>query len=243
MMSTGCADIRLDTNSTVVLLSGRSATESDGGPRLSSLVLLGAWCHPRWRCAVRSGIVTTPHAPTFIPVEVCSSVGLDPATPLDQCMNAVKADVAKDGVAAPAADAAGLQKVVEGAKAHGIDLKVVVMEKSPPIDTPLRDIATEIGHANPDSTVLVLSPGWAGTYSTTYDRVLLEAGQDVAKTAPTPVVGAQAFVDQLQTPDFPWIGLTIALVLGVATAAVLTRVLQLRATRSRNSKTTAELDK
>jgi len=243
MMSTGCADIRLDTNSTVVLLSGRFAFGSDGGPRLSSLVLLGAWCHPRCHLAVRSGIVTTPHAPTFIPVEVCSSVGLDPATPLDQCMNAVKADVAKDGVAAPAADAAGLLKVVDGAKAHGIDLKVVVMEKSPPIDTPLRDIATEIGHANPGSTVLVLSPGWAGTYSTTYDRVLLEAGQDVAKTAPTPVVGAQAFVDQLQTPDFPWMGLTIALVVGVAAAAVLTRVLQLRARHSQNAEIAAELHK
>ena len=117
------------------------------------------------------------------------------------------------------------------------------MEKSPPIDTPLRDIATEIGHTNPGSTVLVLSPGWAGTYSTTYDRVLLEAGQDVAKTAPTPVVGAQAFVDQLQTPDFPWIGLTIALVLGVAGAAVLTRVLQLTAKRSRNTEMTAEQGK
>ena len=184
--------------------------------------------------------MTTPHPPTFIPVEVCSSVGLDPATPLDQCMTAVQADVAKDGVAAPSADAPGLLKVVEGAKAHGIDLKVVVMEKSPPIDTPLRDIATEIGRDHPDSTVLVLSPGWAGTYSTTYDRVLLEAGQDVAKTAPTPVVGAQAFVDQLETPDFPWTALTIALVLGVAGAAVLTRVLQLRATRKRNSETPAD---
>jgi hypothetical protein len=30
------------------------------------------------------------------------------------------------------------------------------------------------------------------TYSTSYDRVTLEAGQDVAKTSPNPVVGAQA---------------------------------------------------
>ena len=89
----------------------------------------------------------------------------------------------------------------------------------------------------------MLSPGWAGTYSTTYDRVLLEAGQDVAKTAPTPVVGAQAFVDQLQTPDFPWMGLTIALVLGVAAAAVLTRVLQLKAKHTQNSQTAADLRK
>jgi hypothetical protein len=185
-------------------------------------------------------IVTILRVPTFIPVEVCSSVGLAPSTPVDQCLAAVKADVAKDGVAAPAADAAGLQKVVAAAQERGVDLKVVVMETSPSIDTPLRDMATEIGHANPGATVLVLSPGWAGTYSTTYDRVILEAGQDVAKTAPNPVVGTQAFVDQLQTPDFPWFGLTISLVIGVAAAAVLTRVLQLRARRSHNINTPAE---
>ena len=182
-------------------------------------------------------------APTFIPVEMCSSVGLAPSTPVDQCLAAVKADVASDGVAAPAADVAGLQKIVASAQQHGIDLKVVVMESSPPIDTPLRDLATEIGTANPGATVLVLSPGWAGTYSSTYDRVILEAGQDVAKTAPNPVVGTQAFVDQLQTPDFPWMGLTITLVIGVAVAAVLTRVLQLRARRSQNTDTAAEQGK
>jgi hypothetical protein len=185
--------------------------------------------------------VTIPPAPIYIPVEVCSSVGLDPSTPLDQCMAQVKADVAKDGVAAPAADAAGLQKVVADAKASGIDLKIVVMDKSPVIDTPLRDVATEIGEAHPDATVLVLSPGWAGTYSTTYDRVTLEAGQDVAKTSPNPVVGAQAFVDQLRTPDFPWTAFTIVLVIGVATAGVLTRLLQNRAKRRVNAKTSADL--
>jgi hypothetical protein len=184
--------------------------------------------------------VTILHAPTFIPVEMCSSVGLAPSTPVDQCLVAVKAEVANGGVAAPAADMAGLQKIVASAQEHGIDLKVVVMESSPPIDTPLRDLATEIGTANPGATVLVLSPGWAGTYSSTYDRVLLEAGQDVAKTAPNPIVGTQAFVDQLQTPDFPWMGLTITLVIGVAVAAVLTRVLQLRARRSQNTDTASE---
>ncbi|MGY4708701.1 Rv1476 family membrane protein [Mycolicibacterium sp. CBM1] len=187
--------------------------------------------------------MTIPHAPAFIPVEVCSTIGLDPSTPVDQCLAAVKADVAKDGIAAPPADVAGLQKVVADAKEHGIDLKVVVMEKSPVIDTPLRDVATEIGQADPGATVLVLSPGWAGTYSTAYDRVILEAGQDVAKTAPDPVVGTQAFVDQLHTPDFPWMGFTVALVIGVAAGAVLTRVLQLRARRAANSETAPGLDK
>lgn len=165
-------------------------------------------------------------APTYIPVEVCSAAGLPVATPLDTCMAAVQADVAKDGVAAPADDAAGLQTVVAGARERGVDLKVVVMDASPPIDTPLRDVATAVGQQHPGATVLVLSPGWAGSYSTTYDRVLLEAGQDVAKLAPNPVQGTQNFVDQLNTPDFPWIAFTIGLVFAVAGAAVVTRFMQ-----------------
>lgn len=158
-------------------------------------------------------------------------------------MAAVKADVAADGVAAPAADLAGLRKVVADAQAHGIDLKVVVMEKSPPIDTPLRDVASEIGRDHPGSTVLVLSPGWAGTYSTTYDRVLLEAGQDVAKISANPVAGTQAFVDQLQTPDFPWTAFTIVAVIGVAVAAFSARFLRLRANRGAVTEIGSELRK
>lgn len=175
--------------------------------------------------------------PTFIPVEVCSAVGLPMSTPLDTCMAAVKADVAKDGVAAPAADVAGLQKVVAGAQDRGLDLKVVVMEKSPLIDTPLRDIATQIGQEHPGATVLVISPGWAGSYSTTYDRALLEAGQDVVKLTSDPVQGAQNFVDQLNTPIFPWTAFTILVVFGVAAAAVGTRFLQRWAKHSVPQKT------
>lgn len=165
-------------------------------------------------------------APTFIPVEVCTAVGMPTSAKLDDCMAAVQADVAKDGVAAPAKDVPGLRKVVAGAKDSGIDLKVVVMDKSPIIDTPLRDIATKVGQSNPGSTVLVLSPGWAGSYSPTYTRVLLEAGQDVAKTAPTTVQGAQNFVDQLKTPIFNWTAFTVIVVFAVAAAAVATRLLQ-----------------
>jgi hypothetical protein len=152
-------------------------------------------------------------------------------------MGKVMTDVAADGVAAPAADIAGLQKVIAGAKARGVDLKVVVMEKSPILDTPLRDIATEVGKAHPGSTVLVISPGWAGSYSTSFDRVLLEAGQDVVKTASNPVQGAQNFVDQLNTPDFSWTALTVALVIGVSVAAIVTRVLHRWAKHDAASKT------
>lgn len=208
---------------------------------MSSLVPIGACCHSQPTGAVRSGIVTILHPPTWIPVEVCTAVGLPMSTQLDTCMDKVKADVAADGVAAPPADVAGLQKVVAVARDQGIDLKVVVMEKSPIIDTPLRDIATQVGEANPGSTVLVISPGWAGSSSTTYDRVLLEAGQDLVKLTPDPVQGAQDFVGQLNTPIFPWAGFTVFLVLGVAGAAVATRVLQRWADRRGPAKTHSEM--
>jgi hypothetical protein len=146
-------------------------------------------------------------------------------------MALVQADVAKDGVSAPAAVVPGLQQVIANAREDGIDLKVVVLEQSPPIDTPLRDIATEVGHANAGSTVLVVSPGWAGAYSTTFDRVTLEAGQDIAKTA-NPVQSAQNFVDQLKTPDFPWTAITIVLLIGVFVAVIGTRIIQVRSKRT-----------
>lgn len=215
----------------MAVLPGERTPQSGPSPD-TSLVSVGACCHPRPGWAVPSGPVTTLALPTYIPVEVCTAVGLPTATPLDTCMAAVQADVDKDGVAAPAADAAGLQQVVSAARDRGVDLKVVVMQNSPPIDTPLRDVATQVGQQHPGSTVLVLSPGWAGSYSTTYDRVLLEAGQDVAKLAPNPVQGTQNFVDQLNTPIFPWTAFTIALVFAVSAAAVATGFLRRRGKRS-----------
>ncbi|MGV9802583.1 Rv1476 family membrane protein [Mycobacterium sp. NPDC003449] len=181
--------------------------------------------------------MTGPHVipvlPAFIPVEVCDTVGIDPG-PFDdvaQCMVAVQADVRDDGVSAPAADVQGLRQVVNDARQEGIDLKIVVLPRNPAIDTPLRDIASEVGQANPGSTVLALSPSFAGTYSPSVDRVTLEAGQDVAKTGDA-VSSAKNFVGQLTTPDFPWTALTVVLVLGVAAASVLTRFLQVRGKQS-----------
>nr|WP_197381425.1 DUF6676 family protein [Mycolicibacterium mengxianglii] len=146
-------------------------------------------------------------------------------------MAAVKADVARDGVSAPPADEPGLLEVVREAEQDGIDLKIVVIDQNPHIDTPLRDIATEVGEANPGSTVLVLSPSYAGTYSTQFDRVTLEAGEDLAKTG-SPVQSSQNFVSQLNTPDFPWTGLTIVLMIAVFLAAVTTRILAVKAKRA-----------
>jgi len=172
-----------------------------------------------------------PFLPTYIPPQVCATVGQDPATPPDACMDLVLADVREDGVSASASqNEAGLAGVVADAKQKGVDLKIVVLDQSPPIDTPLRDVATQVGKANPGSTVLVISPGWAGTYSPVYDRVTLEAGQDVAKTGDA-VQSSKNFVSELTTQHFPWTPFTIVLVLAVIAAVVATRVLQVRGKR------------
>ncbi len=161
-----------------------------------------------------------PFLPTYIPPDVD--------------INQVKADVADDGVSVPTVDAAdvpALRQVVDEAKQKGIDLKIVVIEHNPPIDTPLRDIATEVGKAHPDATVLAISPSFAGTYSTHFDRVTLEAGQDVATTG-DPVQSAKNFASELTTQHFPWTPFTIVLVLAVIAAVVATRVLQVRGKRA-----------
>lgn len=174
-----------------------------------------------------------PSLPAYIPPDVCGPVGMDPATtPVDTCMNLVIEDVRDDGVSAsPKPENEGLTDVVAEAQQEGIDLKIVVVDQNPPIDTPLRDIATEVGDAFPDSTVLVLSPNDSGTFSTTFDRMTLEAGQDVAEGR-GPVQGSKNFLSELTTTHFPWTAFTILIVLGVVAAVIGTRLLQLRARRA-----------
>lgn len=148
-------------------------------------------------------------------------------------MEQVKADVADDGVSVPPAsqaDVPALRQVVENARDEGIDLKIVVIDVNPPIEMPLRDIATAVGEANPGSTVLTLSPSFAGTYSPEFDRVTLEAGQDVAKTG-NPVQSSENFLGELTATHFPWTPFTIVLVLVVVIGAIGTRVLQNRGKR------------
>ncbi|MGK2879299.1 MAG: Rv1476 family membrane protein [Mycobacterium sp.] len=155
-------------------------------------------------------------------------------------LDAVLVDVADDGVSTPfPADVEALQQIVADAQQAGIDLKVVVVEFNPIIDTPLRDVATAVGEANPGSTVLVISPIFAGTYSRVFDRVTLEAGQDVAKTG-NPVQSATNFVGALQKPDFDWTAMTIVLVVAVAAAVTVTRLLQLRSKAELSSAVVSE---
>lgn len=151
--------------------------------------------------------------------------------PQDVDMAAIKAQVATDAVSAPAAAMPGLLDVVNQAHAHGINLKIVLLDHNPPNDTPLRDISTVVGADYHDATVLTLSPSYVGSYSTQFPRVTLEAGEDIAKTG-NPVVSAQHFLNELETPEFPWTGLTIFLLIAVLAAAVGARLLQVRARRS-----------
>nr|WP_192886938.1 DUF6676 family protein [Mycobacterium sp. MFM001] len=162
---------------------------------------------------------------------MCGTVGLDPSTPPDQCLALVRAQVDFEGVSAPPDVAPALLQVVNQARADGIDLKIVVLDHNPPNDPPLRDVATVVGSDHPDATVLVLSPSYVGSYSTHFPRSTLEIGEDNAKTG-NPVVSAQNFLHQLNTPQFPWTAFTIVLLIVVAAAAVGTRMLQLRARRS-----------
>ena len=66
-----------------------------------------------------------------------------------------------------------------------------------------------------------------------FDRVTLEAGQDLAKNG-DPVQSSKNFVSELTTPHFPWTAFSVVLVVGVLVAAVATRFLQVRSKRQRS---------
>ena len=183
--------------------------------------------------------MTTPHAPLYIPGEICGTVGVDSASNPDACLVIVQQQVDIGNISAPPSVAPALLELVNQAHEHGIDLKIVVLDHNPPNDTPLRDIATVVGSQHPDATVLVLSPNFVGTYSTHFPRATLEIGEDNAKTGNT-VASAQNFLHQLETPQFPWTGFTIVVLIGVLAAVIGTRFMQLRARRSATSHESAE---
>lgn len=180
-----------------------------------------------------------PSLPVYIPPELCTTVGIDPKLPDAPtiCMNVVQSDVTDSGISARGVSPdvqAGLRQVVDQARSEGIDLNVVVVDANPPNETPLRDIATEVGAANPGATVLALSPSFAGTYSPQFDRVTLEAGQDLARTG-DPVQSTKNFLGELTTPHFPWTPFTIVLVIALVLGVVAARLLQVRGKRATRS--------
>lgn len=134
--------------------------------------------------------------------------------PDDVSVDSVLADLADDGVSAPAADVDGLRDVVARAHDEGIDLKIVVLESNPPRAEQLRDLATEVGSVD-GGTVLVLSPSSPGTYSDTISRVVLEGAQDHTFTG-NAVQSANNFLDEVTAPQVSWGLVTAVLVLVVA---------------------------
>ena len=96
-----------------------------------------------------------------------------------------------------------LRQVVADAREQGIDLKIVVIATNPPIDTPLRDIATEVGADIPGRDGAGDEPEFGGHLQHDFDRVTLEAGQDMAKTG-NPVQSSQEFRQRVDdTRTFP----------------------------------------
>ena len=119
-------------------------------------------------------------------------------------------------------------------------------------DTVLKQALASVGHNTPRDLVHA-DLTWLETHGLVrvqklaegdvWVARLTEAGQDVAKLAPNPVQGAQNFVDQLNTPIFPWTGFTIFLVIAVGAAAVVTRLFRNWAARPSFSQKNSDLHK
>ena len=77
--------------------------------------------------------MTTPHAPLYIPGEICGTVGADPASNPDACLAILQQQVDVGNISAPPSVAPALLDLVNQAHEHNIDLKIVVLDHNPPI--------------------------------------------------------------------------------------------------------------
>ncbi|MGC0364054.1 hypothetical protein ABH922_002038 [Rhodococcus sp. 27YEA15] len=136
------------------------------------------------------------------------------ALPGNVDVDEVLADVAVDGVFAPAADVPGLTTVVADARERGVELSVVVLDSNPDRDSDLRDLATTVGKSE-GGTVLVLSPNWMGTYSDSISRVELETAQD-RSFGESAATTAERFTHEIVEPGPPWAAYTVVIVAVVA---------------------------
>ncbi|MDG3015949.1 Rv1476 family membrane protein [Speluncibacter jeojiensis] len=154
--------------------------------------------------------------PVLMPASLPSGVDVD----------AILAAAGTSHVYAPAADAPGLQQMVQKAAGEGINLRIVVLERDPAAEEQLRDLATTVGKQE-GGTVLVMSPHLSGTYSDSIDRFQLESAQHLTHTG-SPVTSAEIFVDKLGKPPLPWTGFTVALLVVVALAIAVGTWLNVR---------------
>ncbi|KZM72491.1 DUF6676 family protein [Nocardia terpenica] len=153
--------------------------------------------------------MTVSHTSVFTPM----AAALPPDTDLD----AILLDLSVNHVATPSGqDQTQLAEIVTDARAHGIQLSIVVLQGNRGRDSDLRDLATEVGKQE-HGTVVALSDDWAGTYSDTISRDRLERAEDVAKNrhAGHSVEAARAFVDSLEKPEtISWTAVTAVLLTG-----------------------------
>ncbi len=132
----------------------------------------------------------------------------------------LRADLADNGVATPEGDdQSELAAIVADARAHGIDLSIVVLDGNPGHDSELRDLATEVAGFQ-HGTVAVFSDDWIGTTSDSISRVRLEWAEDKAKfTGGKSEQAARTLVHRLeQTPTVNWTEITIVLLAGLVLA-------------------------
>lgn len=139
--------------------------------------------------------------------------------------DAVAADLADDGVAAPEPYVDGLRTVVADAADQGLDLKVVFTEEPAAVYTDARDVATMLNQEY-DGTILVRTPAFVGSSSDTIPRHQLEAGQDDASHESDPVLSATVFVHKATAPGLPWgaMSATVLVLIIVAVVAFLVAV-------------------
>ncbi len=132
-------------------------------------------------------------------------------------MQEVRSDLADNGVATPDGDdQSELAAIVADARAHGIDLSIVVMHGNPGHDSELRDLATEVAGFQ-HGTIAVFSDDWIGTTSDSISRVRLEWAEDTAKfKGGDSEEAAQILVHRLeQTPTVSWTEITSVLLAGL----------------------------
>lgn len=155
---------------------------------------------------------------------VSHALALSPVTtklPSDltaESVRTIEQDLADNGVAAPAGvDQTGLAKLTAEARAHGIELDVVVVKGNPEQDSQLRDLASEIGKTH-HGTIAVFSDDWIGTSSDSISRVRLEWAEDRAKfTGGKYEKAATIFTHRLEQPQtVSWTGLTAVILVLIA---------------------------
>ena len=144
-------------------------------------------------------------------------------------VDAVVADLADDGVAAPAAQVDGLREVVAQAAEQGVQLRVVVIDHDPYLPEQLRDLATSVGKAD-GGTVVALSPHMVGTNSDTVSRFVLEGAESIPRTGDSSA-DVQAFVDHIAEPSLPWTAIASAITLAVLLLVVVGTALNVRMSR------------